>query len=68
MTPIPRQPRELPNPLRDSQPSDSNTPTSLTSATDKGKIAHFATKVKETFKRSDPNSSLRRLERKGFKD
>ena len=62
MTPIPRQPPDLPNPIRDSQPSNSNTPPNLTSA--KGKIAHFATKVREKYKRNDPNSSLRKLERK----
>ena len=45
MNPMPRQPPELPNPTRGSQPSKSNTPPSLASATDKGKIAHFATKV-----------------------
>ena len=67
-TPIRRQPHDLQNPIRDSQPSNSNTPPNLTSATDKGKIAHFATKVKEKYKRNDPNSSLRKLERKGYKD
>ena len=68
MTPMPRQPHDLQNPIRDSQPSNSNTPPNSTSATDKGKIAHFATKVKEKYKRNDPNSSLRKLERKGYKD
>ena len=68
MTPMPRQPHDLQNPIRDSQPSNSNTPPNLTSASDKGKIAHFATKVKEKYKRNDPNSSLRKLERKGYKD
>ena len=68
MTPIPRQPHDLQNPIRDSQPSNSNTPPNLTSASDKGKIAHFATKVKEKYKRNDPKSSLRKLERKGYKD
>ena len=68
MTPIPRQPHGLPNPIRDSQTSNSNTPPNSTRATDKGKIAHFATKVKEKYKRNDPNSSLRKLERKGYKD
>ena len=47
ITPMPRQPPELPNPIRYSQPSNSNTPPNLTNATDKGKIDHFATKVKE---------------------
>ena len=68
MTPIPRQPHDLQNPIRDSQPSNSNTPQNSTTATDKGKIAHFATKVKEKYKRNDPNSSLRKQERKGYKD
>ena len=68
MNPLPRQPHDLPNPIRDSRPSNSNTPPNLTSATDRGKIAHFATKVKEKYKRNDPNSSLRKLERKGYKD
>ena len=68
MTPMPRQPSELPIPMRDSQLSNSNTPPNSTSATDKGKIAHFATKVKEKYKRNDPNSSLRKLERKRYKD
>ena len=48
MTPIPRQPLELPNPIHDSQPSNANTPPNLTTDTDKGKIAQFATKIKET--------------------
>ena len=68
ITPMPRQPHELPNPIRDSQPSKSNTPPNKTSATDRGKIAHFATKFKEKYERNDPNSSLRRLDRKGYKD
>ena len=49
MTPMPRQPPDLPNPKRDSQPSNSNTPSNLKSASDKGKIDRFATKVKEKF-------------------
>ena len=68
MTPMPRQPPELPNAIRDSQLFDSNTPPNLTNATDKGKIAHFATKVREKYKRNDPYSSLTKLERKGYKD
>ena len=68
MIPKPRQSHDLQNSIRDSQPSKSNTPPNLNSASDKGKIAHFATKVKEKFKRSNPNSSLRKLERKGYKD
>ena len=68
MTPIPRQPHGLQNPIHDSQPSNSNTPPNLTSATDRGKIAHFATKVRKKYKRNDPNSSLRKLGRKGYKD
>ena len=67
-TRIPRQPRDLPNPIRDSQPSNSNTPPILTIAKGRGKIAHFATKVTEKYKRKDPNSSLRKLEREGYKD
>ena len=59
---------QLPNRIRGSQPSNSNTPPNLTNATDKGKIAHFATKVKEKYKGSDPKSSFRKLERKGHKD
>ena len=50
MTPMPRQPHDLPNPMRDSQPSNSNTPPNLTIAIDRGKIAHFATKVKKKTK------------------
>ena len=68
MTPMPRQPPDLPNPIRDSQPSNSNTPQYFTSTSNKAKIAHFATKVREKYKRNDPNSSLRKLERKGYKD
>ena len=68
MTPMPRQLPELPNPKRDSQPSNSNTPPNLTNATDKGKLARFATKVKEKYKRNYPNCALRKLERKGYKD
>ena len=37
MTPMPRQPHDLPNPIRDSQPSNSNTSPNLTNATDKAK-------------------------------
>ena len=68
MTPVSRQPHDLPDPIRDSQPSKSNTPPNLNNASDKGKIAHFATTVKEKYKRNDPNSSLRKLERKRYKD
>ena len=68
MTPMPRQPHHLQNAIRYSQPSTSNTPPNSTNATDKGKIAHFATKVTEKYKRNDPNSSLRKLERRGYKD
>ena len=68
MTPIPRKPPELPNSIRDSQPSNSNTPPNLTNATDKGKITHFMTKVREKYRRNDPNSSLRKLEKNGYKD
>ena len=46
MTPMPRQLTDLPNPMRDSQPSYSNYPPHLTSASDKGKIAHFATNAR----------------------
>ena len=65
---MPGQLHDLRNQLRDSQPSNSNTPPKLTSATDKGKLAHFATKVNDKYKRIDPNSSLRKLEREGYKD
>ena len=68
MTPMPRQPHDLQNSKRDSQPANSNTPPNLNSASDKGKIAHFATENREKYKRNDPNSSLRKLERKGYKD
>ena len=47
MSPMPRQPHDLPNSIRDSQPSNSNTATNLLSATDRGKLAHCATKVRE---------------------
>ena len=47
MTPMP----ELLNPIRDSQPSNSNNPPNLNRASGKGKIAHFATKVKEKYKK-----------------
>ena len=50
MTPMPRRIPELPIQIRDSQPSTSNTP-KLTSATEKGKIAQFATQVKELSKK-----------------
>ena len=68
MTPMPSNQPQLPNSIRDSQPSNSNTPPNSTSATDKGKTAHSARKVNEKYKRNDPNSSLRKLERKGHKD
>ena len=68
MTPMPRQLHDLQNSIRDSQPSNSNTPPNLISASDKDQVAHFATKVKEKYKRNDPNSSLRKLDRKGYKD
>ena len=68
MTPMPGQPHDLPNPILDSEPSNSNTPPNSTSATDKSKIAHFAKKVKKKYKGNDPNGSLRKQERKGYKD
>ena len=68
VTLMPRLLPQLSNPIRDSQPSNPRNPTNLTSATDKGKITHFVTKVREKYKSSDPNSSLRKLERKGYKD
>ena len=68
MSPMPRQPHDLQNSIRDSQPSNSNTPPNLYSASDKGKIAHFATKVREKYRSNDPNSSLRKPERKRYKD
>ena len=52
--PMPRQPLDLPNRIRDSQPSTSNTPPNSTSATDKGKIAHFARKVRDKYKKRIP--------------
>ena len=58
-TSIPRQSTVLRNPIRDPQPSNSNTPPNLTSATEKRKIAHFATKVREKFETIDPISSIR---------
>ena len=67
MTPMPRQSHDLQNSIHDSQPSKSITPPNLNSVSDKSKIAHFATKVKKKYKRNDPNSSLRKLERKGYK-
>ena len=67
MTPMPRQPPKLPNPISDSQSSNSNIRPNSTSATDKGKIAHFATKVKAKYKRKDPNSSLRKLDERDTK-
>ena len=66
--PMPRQPHDLQNSIRDTQPSNSNNPPILNSASDKGKIAHFATKVREKYKRNNRNSSLRKIERKGYKD
>ena len=51
MTPMPRQTHDLQNSIRDSQPSNSNTPPNLNSASNTGKIAHFATKVKEKCKK-----------------
>ena len=68
MTPMPRQPHDLPNPKRDSEPFNSNTPKNLTIAIDKSKTANFATKVMDKHKRNDPNSSPRKLERKRYKD
>ena len=68
MTPIPNQPPELPIPIRESPPSKSNTEPNSTNTTDKGKLANFATKVREKYKRKDPNSSLRKPGRKGYKD
>ena len=68
MTPMPRQPPELPNPIRDFQPAISNTSLILTSATDKGKKAHLATKVEKKYRKNDPNFSLRKQERKRYKD
>ena len=67
-TPMPRQQPEQPNPIRNSQPSNSNTPSNSTRVTDKSKVTHFATKVKQKYRRIDPNSSLRKLERKAYKN
>ena len=64
---MPRQRPELPNPKRDFQTSNSNTPQNLTGVSDEGKIAHFGTKVKEKYKRNNPDSSLRKLEKKDTK-
>ena len=47
MTPMSRQPQDLQNSIRDSQPSNSNTPPNLNNASDKGKIAHFAKKIQK---------------------
>ena len=47
MTPLIRRLPELTIPIRDSQPSNSNPRRNKTSATDKGKIAHLATKLKK---------------------
>ena len=70
MTPMPRQPPALPNPIRDSQPSNSNTPPppNLNFATDKGRKTQFATKIRKKYERNDPNSSLRKPEKNGCKD
>ena len=68
ITPMPRQRPDLPNPICDSQPSKSNTPPKFTSVTDKNKRVHFASKVREKYRRNDPNRSLEKLERKGNKD
>ena len=51
ITPMPRQPPELPDPIHDCQPSNSNTPPTLTSANDRDRLAHFATKVREKDKK-----------------
>ena len=50
LTPMPRQLPGPPNSIRGSQTSISNTSTNLTSATDEGEIAHFATKIREKYK------------------
>ena len=50
VTPMPRQPHDLPDPIRDSQPSNSNTPQNSTSATDRGKIALSRQKSKKNIK------------------
>ena len=68
MTPMPKQPPELPNPMNDSQPFNSIKPPNLTEATDKGKIDNFATKGREKYKRKALNGSVRKLKRKGYKD
>ena len=44
MTPMPRQPHDLQNSIRDSQPSNSNTPANLTNASDKGQKSPFGDK------------------------
>ena len=64
MKPMPRRPSELANPMRDLQTCISKIPPNSASATDKGKTAQFATKVKEKYKRNDPYTSLRKLEKK----
>ena len=54
MTPIPRRPSELPNPMRYTQLSNSNTPPNLTSTSDKGRKAQFGTKIREKCKKMIP--------------
>ena len=60
---MPRQLPKLPELIRDSQTSNSNTPPNITNFTDKGKIAHYATKVEEKYKINNPNGSLGKLEK-----
>ena len=66
MTPMPRRTPNLalyPSPIHDYQQS-----TSSSNPQKKNKIIEFATKAKEKYQRNTPTSSLRKLERKGYKD
>ena len=50
MTPMPKQPPELPNSKRDSVRSASKNPPNSTRVTERSKTAHFATKIKKSIK------------------
>ena len=65
MTPMPIR---VPTILR-TTPQFHNTEQSTSSSQKKkNKVSDFTSKVKAKYKRSDPDSSLRNLERKGYKD
>ena len=69
MTPMPRRTPKLVFPQQNPSPNhDHQQLTSSSNPQKKKKIIGIATKAKEKYQRNNPNSSRRKLERKGYKD